>query len=252
MANDLYRKVSDRACKKLVLENHYIHSMPSSIKLCYALMSSADPPNHVVACCIFSTPVGRWEVPGIWELTRLVRQDDVSEPLTKLISMSVKYTRKVKSVKLLISFADREEDHHGGIYQASSWIYSGMAKGRLDGFNIDGIFVPARTCNSRYGTSSVNLLISRLPNSVVVPHFDQGKYIYWKPLNKEGMSIAVRMGLKSIAYPKPMIETGVSNKLRGGTKGKIDLSKVLAKPVANTAKRVLLGKDIANKKPRLN
>jgi hypothetical protein len=115
---------------------------------------------------------------------------------------------------LVISFADLEEDHHGGIYQASSWVYDGLRSERLDGFNIDGVFVPARTCNGRYGTSSFKQLAQKLGAEHVEAHFDNGKHCYWKALSKEGMQKAMRLGLRSRSYPKPMlgkeIETNLS------------------------------------------
>lgn len=109
-------------------------------------------------------------------------------------------------MNLLVSFADSEEDHHGGIYQSASWVYDGLRNSRLDGFNVDGDFIPARTCNATYGTSSIEKLRKKLPSKKIEPHFDSGKHCYWKALDKEGMQKAMRLGLRSQAYPKPMLE----------------------------------------------
>jgi hypothetical protein len=92
---------------------------------------------------------------------------------------------------------------------------------RLDGFNIDGQFVPARTCNHRYGTSSVEALMGNGGEA----HYDAGKHLYWKALTKAGMQMAVNMGLRSLPYPKPMLLGGENTKLKAGhnRKGVIEL-----------------------------
>jgi len=244
-----YREVSSRACKRLVLDHHYSGRMPSNIQLCYA--DTTSPPLTVLACALFSIAAGRWEASNLWELTRLVRLDDYDTQLTRLIGKSIGYIRSRKLTDLVLSFADLEEDHHGGIYQASSWIYSGPTGSRLDGFNVDGVFVPARTCNVRYGTSSVDGVISAVPDSLVEPHYDQGKHLYWKPLNRVGMQQAMRMGLKSLPYPKPMLINGVpTNRSQSEfmAKGKVNLTASTHTINHADAKPLQLGKVMAHKK----
>lgn len=199
-----YRLLTLQMCKSLVVRHHYSRRMPASVMLSYGLVDYG-PPRKTIACCLFSTPTGRWDTQkSIWELTRLVRLPSYEVPLTQLIAKALGYIRKEKLVELLISFADAEEDHHGGIYQACSWVYHGIRKKRLDGININGQFVPARTCNARYGTSSPTILEKQLKANVV-PHFDSGKHCYWKALTKKGMQLALSLGFHSRPYPKPML-----------------------------------------------
>lgn len=202
----IYRVVSSVMCEPLVLKHHYSHRMPIAIKLCYGHVDEAA--RTLKACCIFSHATGRWEGHNLWELTRLVRTPDYGDPLTRLIAKAVGHIRGDKLTDLIISFADAEEDHHGGIYQACSWIYGGMVERRLDGFNINGIFVPARTCNTKYGTSCPDQLCKKVKGAI--PHYDIGKHRYWKSLSKRGMQLALTMGFKSLAYPKPMLANGSS------------------------------------------
>jgi hypothetical protein len=215
-----FREVSLRECVPLLVEHHYSHKCPKNVKLTFADLQYS--PRKPLACCTFSGPNGRFEnFSGILELTRLVRIPDYDLPLTRLISKAMGYIRSKKSADLLISLADAEEDHHGGIYQACSWVYSGMRDERLDGFNIDGQFVPARTCNHRYGTSSEEALKEMGAEA----HYDAGKHLYWKALTKAGMQMAVNMGLRSLPYPKPMLLGGENTKLKAGhnRKGVIEL-----------------------------
>ena len=42
------------------------------------------------------------------------------------MSIAIKLLKNIhKQLKLVISFADSEQNHHGGIYQATNWVYVG-------------------------------------------------------------------------------------------------------------------------------
>lgn len=224
------RMIPHGMCEGLISTHHYSHRMPSAVQLCFGDVDYG-PPKVVKACVMFSNATGRWEEP-LWELTRLVRLPEYDTPLTKLISKSLGHIRQHRLESLLISFADGEEDHHGGIYQACSWLYAGMRGERLDGFNIDGKFTPARTCNATYGTSSEEGLKAKLPNQVVESHFDLGKHLYWKALTKDGLKKAIRLGLSSKPYPRPMLAADrAENKfMEAGHRGKgvVDMDKVMS------------------------
>jgi hypothetical protein len=72
----------------------------------------------------------------------------------------------------------------------------------MDGVILDGIFVPGRSCNSKWGTRSPSKLTEILRRPVQ-PHFDAGKNLYWKALGPRGAAKAARLGLVAVAYPKP-------------------------------------------------
>lgn len=157
------------------------------------------------AGALFSTPPSRWKEPVI-ELLRLVRVDNYNgPPLTQLVSYGLNELRRRSKWDLVVSFADSGHKHHGGIYQACSWNYHGEREGRLDGFFIGKRFIPCRTCNALYGTSSITKLKEMFKNKLttITPHHDTPKYLYWKALNKMGKAKAVRLGLESHPYPKP-------------------------------------------------
>lgn len=63
------------------------------------------------------------------ELVRIALREHVT-PVSRLIKISISMLIKQSPrLKLLISFADSGQNHHGGIYQASNWIYTGITKG---------------------------------------------------------------------------------------------------------------------------
>lgn len=155
---------------------------------------------EAIAACCFGVPPSRWSQP-LLELQRLVLHPDYRGfPLSSLISKTAAYIKKAKTADLLVSFADDTQGHHGGVYQASSWKYHGKRDSRVDGFMINGEFVPMRSANSRYGTASQSKLEEVL-QTTVTPHYDTGKHLYWRALSRSGKYRAMKLGLKDCAYP---------------------------------------------------
>lgn len=184
----------------LVEQYHYSRLVPAAIKRVDGLMKDGK----IVAGIIWTTPASRWPEPTI-ELARLVRNNEPA-PLSFLISQSCKKLR-IMGEDLCLSFADTTHKHHGGIYQASSWNFHGSRKGRIDAFLIDGIRVPCRTCNHRYGTSGIGL-VGMLEKQGIecIPQRSQDKNLYWRALNKDGQKKAERLGLLKSKYPKGMVK----------------------------------------------
>lgn len=240
-----YREVSITTCQELITTHHYSHRMPAkNTFFCYADVEYG-PPKVIHACCTFSLAGGRWEE-EIWELTRLVRTPEYPLPLSRLISKALGEIRQRKLTDFILSLADIEEDHHGGIYQSCSWYYDGLRGNRLDGFNIDGRFYTARFCNFKWGTSSEVELPKLLPGKEVLPHYDSGKHCYWKPLSKDGLKRALRLGFQSLPYPKPLLVNG-SN--RGTLPGHMGKGQVLPPKkgsvrVIQEIKKVEVGEDV--------
>lgn len=201
MSEELFYLGRNKAADKLVEVYHYSHKVPTNIQLCGTLIRDRQP----IAAVFFSIPATRWSE-KVLELCRLVRKEDVDPKptLSQVISVACKQIKKKTEHDLLISFADSTQGHHGGIYQACSWNYHTIRKPRLDGFTIDGVLTAARTCNHRYGTSGQGLIkILEAQGHTCVPHFDKGKHLYWKALNKNGEEKAKRLGFTKSSYPKP-------------------------------------------------
>ena len=189
--------------RSLVRQFHYSGRFPSNVQLCATWHEPGGlfgDSGRAVAAVIFSIPPTRWSEP-VWELSRLVRRDDVHCPLTGLISSAVKYIKSTGRMDLLISFADWTQGHHGGIYQASSWNYAGKRNPQMDGVVVEGVFVPGRSANSRWGTRSPEKL--RVLGVDAEPHMDEGKHLYWKPLRRSGAKKAERLGFDCLPYPRP-------------------------------------------------
>ena len=49
-------------------------------------------------------------------------------PVSRMMTLALRFLRSQSpGLRLVVSFADPAEGHHGGIYQASNWIYSGRS-----------------------------------------------------------------------------------------------------------------------------
>jgi len=188
----------------LVKKFHYSHRAPGSIMFVGSFHLDGGlfgDFGECVAAAFFSIPPIRWSE-DVVELSRLVRVDNLKVSLSRLISLCCKWL-KANGYDLLISFADSTQGHHGGIYQAASWMYHGKRNRAMDGLIVEGEFIPGRTCNRMFGTRSPSKLKDQHPEWKIEPHFDIGKHLYWRALNKDGKRKARRLELKNVAYPKP-------------------------------------------------
>lgn len=60
------------------------------------------------------------------ELVRVALTKHVS-PVSRILSIAIRFLKKSNpGLRLIVSFADQTQGHHGGIYQATNWIYSGQ------------------------------------------------------------------------------------------------------------------------------
>jgi len=202
-----YCHFTRRRIRALIKHHHYLHRIPIRN---YKFAATLHKPGglfgdygRVVAVILFSNATARWHIP-LWELSRMVVLENHPDiTLTQFMAAACAEIRRQKLTDIVISYADSTVGHHGGIYQAASWYYSGRREPAMDGIILpDGRMVPGRTCNARWGTRSPAKL-SRMLNVDIKPHFDNGKHLYWKPITKKGERIATELGLEKLPYPKP-------------------------------------------------
>ena len=61
------------------------------------------------------------------ELTRIALREHEA-PVSKILAIAIKMLKKQSDgMKLIVSLADSMQGHHGGIYQATNWIYVGKS-----------------------------------------------------------------------------------------------------------------------------
>lgn len=60
------------------------------------------------------------------ELVRIALTKHLT-PVSRIMTLALKFFKKMNpEMKLVLSFADTEVGHHGGIYQATNWVYDGL------------------------------------------------------------------------------------------------------------------------------
>jgi len=193
---------SDEA-EALVKNYHYSQRWPGNVQL--VMTAHVDGGlfgnrGQAVAAVVYSSPPTRWSE-SVMELSRLVRHPLFTVSLSALIAASVRAIRKKGLVDLLVSFADVQQGHHGGVYQASGWSYTGCREPAMEGVIVDGQFVPGRSANAKYGTRSPARLAER--GITAEAKWDEGKHLYWKAVTETGRAKAATLKLEALAYPKP-------------------------------------------------
>jgi hypothetical protein len=85
----------------------------------------------------------------VCELTR-VALDSHRSPVSRIVAIALRMLRKqCPGLRLVVSFADGAQGHHGGIYQAGGWVYAGGSQ--THAYRVNGALVHPKTLHSRYG-----------------------------------------------------------------------------------------------------
>lgn len=134
------------------------------------------------------TPYGLTQV-ECSELTRVALTKHDSQ-VSRIMKLSFLFLKKNSpGLKMIISFADPEQGHHGGIYQATNWIYSGMTT-PADEYIVNGKRMHGRSMRAAYGTHIGKSFIKKVLGS--------SKHRYLMPLDDE-----MRSKITPLAKPYP-------------------------------------------------
>ena len=128
------------------------------------------------------------------ELTRIALTKHKS-PVSRIMAISLKILkRKNPGLRLVVSFADSNENHHGGIYQASNYIYSGLSQGCF--FYKDKF---GKIWHPRNVSENLSLSGKCIKPSQCVKIWKNGKHRYLMPLDKE---MSAKIAPLAKPYPK--------------------------------------------------
>jgi hypothetical protein len=117
----------------------------------------------------------------VCELTRVAlcpHQSFVSEILGRAIKMLKKLC---PNLRLIVSYADAEQEHVGGIYQATNWIFTGKSDGERY-FRLHGKKIHPKSLHSKGYTQSLPWL-QKYINPSYEEYITVGKYKYIMPLD---------------------------------------------------------------------
>lgn len=116
---------------RYAVENwHYSRTMPKSKLVKFGVWEDGKYVGVVVyGVGATSELVKRYGLNSIegCELVRVALTSHRTE-VSRIIAITLRLLKKsFKGLRLVVSFADPAQGHHGGIYQAGGWIYSGMS-----------------------------------------------------------------------------------------------------------------------------
>lgn len=125
--------ISRNDCAPFILDIHYAKRFPS-ISYAYGLFDNGE----LTGICTYGTPpsaplrrgiAGDEYISDILELNRLCLKYNRKNEASYLVSGSIKMLPKGK---IIISFADTDQNHEGIVYKASNFIYCGLSAKRTD------------------------------------------------------------------------------------------------------------------------
>ncbi len=160
------------------------------------------------------------------ELQRVALRSHEST-VSRILSIACRLlTKQSPGIRLLISYADPAQDHHGGIYQGAGWLYTGRSADDWKAVWPDG-----REAHSRIAREHVQFGIKKtidISGAVRVPIV--GKHRYLLPLDDE---IRARIEPLRKPYPKRAVsvagDTSANHAGKGGSTPTTALSETVLK-----------------------
>ena len=133
----------------------------------------------------------------VCELTR-VALDDHDTHVSRILSISRKLLLdKSPGISLVVSYADPQQDHEGGIYQADNWYYLSRTQPTTQQ-KVNGETMHKRTVFDKFGTNKIDKIRSmsgvRSAENVSL----EGKHKYVYPLTKD-----IEQKVKTMSKPYP-------------------------------------------------
>ena len=120
-------------------------------------------------------------------------------PVSKIMMIAIKLLKKSNpNLKLIVSYADEDEGHKGGIYQATNWIYEGLFNaGSMGAFIINGKKTHPKSVYSKGVKKNINAVRQNLDPKATV-FYTKGKHKYLMPLTKQ-----MKKEIEKLAKPYP-------------------------------------------------
>lgn len=126
-------QITRQQCEPFIIGIHYAKRWPS-ISYAFGLIEKGE----VIGVCTFGTPpssplrngiAGVELAPQVLELNRLCLKYNRKNEASFLVSRALKMLPKNR---IVISFADTSQGHHGTVYKAANFTYHGLSAKRTD------------------------------------------------------------------------------------------------------------------------
>lgn len=196
--------------RQWILKKHYAKRVPQ-VQHAFGLFDEALSMQGV---CTFGSPCrvmnngecvfdGKYPV-LTFELNRLCVNDML--PKNALSWFVGQCLRALPKPCCVVSYADANNGHHGYIYQATNWVYTGITAPELKYFNTrTSEELHPRTVVEMFGSRSINAL----PDWIERSKEAGGKYRYFQFLGDRRQIAAMR---KALVYPVEPYPKGVNER----------------------------------------
>jgi hypothetical protein len=160
---------------------HYSRSLPAAKRVQIGCWEDGHFVGAIVfsrgACPNIAAAFGLTQT-AVCELTR-VALGQHETPTSRIVAIALRMLRRQSpGVKLIVSYADPQHGHHGGIYQALNFLYVGLTH-REACLRVGGLVLHARTVSSRYGSRSVAWLREHVdPHAERIVFPAKHKYVF--------------------------------------------------------------------------
>jgi hypothetical protein len=159
---------------------HYSRTLPAGRLVCVGVWEKSMFVGAVIfgrgASSEIGSPFGLCQS-EVCELTR-VALGPHQAPTSQIVSLAVRLLRRQSpGLRLIVSYADPEHGHHGGIYQAMNWQFIG-ATNRESLIRLNGCLFHPRTVGSRYRTRAIDWLRGHVaPDAAHVRTMPKFRYV---------------------------------------------------------------------------
>lgn len=129
-------------------------------------------------------PFGLTQVEGC-ELTRIALSSH-DAPVSRIVRLALLFLKKNSpDLRLVVSFADPAEGHHGGVYQAGNWIYTGQQPPSTEYIGPDSRRWHGRMVKKQGWTTVQGKRRATLTPEQCTPVIRPGKHRYLMPLDDD-------------------------------------------------------------------
>ena len=199
---------SHEAAKYAVEHWHYSKQTPNQKLVKFGVWESGQ----FIGCVLFGssannnlgTPYGLKQI-EVCELVRVALGHHDS-PVTKIVAVAIRqFSKSQEGLRLIVSYADPEQNHIGIIYQAGNWVYAGTTTAS-DEYIVNGVRMHGRALRSTRNThrlggiAATNVLEWTRkvidPQAILVEGSVKHRYLY--PLDR-----AMRKQIEPLRKPYP-------------------------------------------------
>ena len=209
---------SHEAAKYAVENWHYSKSAPfgKTVKI------GAWEGNSFIGAVMFSPGISNnlgkpygLESIEVTELVRVALNNEHITPTSKIVSIAIRLLKQQsEGLRLIVSFADTNQNHLGIIYQATNWVYAGMTPKSVAYLAPNGKIYHSRMVNTKgYKVDFGRQRKCYTPEECKKIYLP-GKHRYLMPLDKE-----MRKQIEPLRQPYPKRPKQATSPIQGDSGG---------------------------------